>query len=371
MIAAAAASGPSAYWYLTRGTGVIALILLTVSVALGVADVRRMRTATMPRFVVDAVHRNASLLAVAFLFVHIVTSLLDSFAPIKLIDAIVPFASAYRPLWLGLGTIASDLMIAVALTSVLRRRLGYGAWRATHWLAYASWPVAVIHGLGTGSDVKTSWMLVITGVCVIVVIVAVVARVTDGWPAHAGARATALVASALVPIGLLAWLPSGPLAAGWAKRAGTPSSLLVSSAASGGGGSAAAGGSGSAGSSAASTSFTAQASGTVRQGQTADGSDEVDISLALAGQQLSALDIRIVGQAINGGGISMTSSQATLGTASNTSKYRGTITALNGTNIHATLSGGGSTINLVAQLQLASGGGSATGTVTTTTTKSR
>ena len=351
----------------------IALILLTVSVALGVADVRRMRTATMPRFVVDAVHRNASLLAVAFLFVHIVTSLLDSFAPIKLIDAVVPFGSAYRPLWLGLGTIASDLMIAVALTSILRRRLGYGAWRATHWLAYASWPVAVIHGLGTGSDVKTTWMLVITGVCVIVVIVAVVARVTDGWPAHPGARVTALVASAVVPIGLLAWLPSGPLAAGWAKRAGTPSSLLVSSAstaASGAGGAAGAGAAG-AGARSAPTSFTAQASGTVHQGQTSDGSYEVDIPLALAGQQLSALDIRIFGQPINGGGISMTSSQVTLGTASDTSKYQGTVTALNGTNIQAMLRSGGSTINLVAQLQLDQGGGNASGTVTTTTTKSR
>jgi methionine sulfoxide reductase heme-binding subunit len=232
MIAAAATAGPSAYWYLTRGTGVIALILLTVSIAIGVADVRRMRTATVPRFVIDAVHRNASLLAVVFLFVHIVTSLLDSFAPIKLIDAIVPFGSAYRPLWLGLGAIAFDLMIAVALTSVLRRRLGYGVWRTTHWLAYASWPIAVIHGLGTGSDTTTSWMLVITGVSVIVVIVAVIARVTDGWPAHAGARMTALTALALMLVGLVVWLPSGPLAPGWAKRAGTPRSLLSSSATS-------------------------------------------------------------------------------------------------------------------------------------------
>lgn len=133
----------------------------------------------MPRFVFDAVHRNASLLAIAFLFVHIGTSLLDGFAPIRLIDVAIPFGSAYRPLRLGFGAVAFDLLIAVALTSVFRRRLGYRGWRATHWLAYASWPVAVLHGLGAGSDTKTIWMLGLTGACVIAVVVAVFARAAD------------------------------------------------------------------------------------------------------------------------------------------------------------------------------------------------
>lgn len=158
----AAVAGPTALWYLTRGTGAVTLMLLTPSVALGVADVRRAHTPTWPRFVVDAVHRNASPLALAFLLVHVVTSVLDTFAPIRLVDSIVPFTSAYRPLWLGLGELASDLLIAVALTSVFRRRLGYGTWRAAHWLAYAYWPVAMLHGLGTGSDTKTAWMLSLT-----------------------------------------------------------------------------------------------------------------------------------------------------------------------------------------------------------------
>ena len=99
----------------------------------------------------EAVHRNASLLAMVFLCVHIATALLDGFAPIRLIDVIVPFGSAYRPLWLGFGAVAFDLLIAVTITSLLRRRLGYRAWRATHWAAYACWPVALLHGLGTGA----------------------------------------------------------------------------------------------------------------------------------------------------------------------------------------------------------------------------
>jgi sulfoxide reductase heme-binding subunit YedZ len=143
------------------------------------SDVRRAQTEHVPRFVFDAVHRNASLLAIAFLFVHIGTSLLDGFAPIRLIDVAIPFGSAYRPLRLGFGAVAFDWLIAVALTSVFRRRLGYRGWRATHWLAYASWPVAVLHGLGAGSDTKTIWMLGLTGACVIAVVVAVFARAAD------------------------------------------------------------------------------------------------------------------------------------------------------------------------------------------------
>ena len=89
----------------------------------------------------DSVHRSASLLAVSFVAVHVLTTLLDGFAPITLLDVVVPFGSKYRPLWLGLGTVAFDLLIAIVLTSLLRRRLGYRAWRTTHWLAYASWPM--------------------------------------------------------------------------------------------------------------------------------------------------------------------------------------------------------------------------------------
>src|SRR3984957_6886292 len=148
------AGASSTYWYLTRSTGAVALLLLTLSVALGVAGVSRFSSPRWPRFVLDSLHRNVSLLALAFLVVHILTAVLDSFAPISLIDAFVPFAGSYRPFWLGLGAISFDLLLAVTLTSLVRRRLGYGAWRATHWLAYACLPIALLHGLGTGRDVK-------------------------------------------------------------------------------------------------------------------------------------------------------------------------------------------------------------------------
>src|SRR4029077_18087593 len=108
--------------------------------------------------------------------VHVATSVLDKFAPIKLIDAVIPFASSYRPLWLGLGALSFDLMVALVVTSLLRRRLGYRPWRAIHWIAYASWPVAVLHGLGTGSDVKSWWELGVTIACVAAVVIAALVR---------------------------------------------------------------------------------------------------------------------------------------------------------------------------------------------------
>src|ERR1035441_563012 len=106
----AAVSGPSPLWFLTRGTGAVSLVLLTVTVALGVANVRRTQLGGLPRFVTDAVHRSSSLLALSFLIVHVSTALLDGFAPITLLDVVVPFGSAYRPLWIGLGAVALDLL---------------------------------------------------------------------------------------------------------------------------------------------------------------------------------------------------------------------------------------------------------------------
>ena len=365
MLPAAATTGPSAYWYLTRGTGAVSLILLTLTVALGVANVRRARTEHVPRFVFDAVHRSASLLAVAFVVVHVVTSLLDGYAPIRVVDVVVPFVSPYRPLWLGLGAVAFDLLIAVAVTSVLRRRFGHRAWRTTHWLAYASWPVSLLHGFGTGTDTKASWMLFLTGGCVIIVIAAVLARATAGWPDHPAARLTAIAASAIVPVGLLVWLPSGPLAAGWPRRAGTPASLLASAGSTTSGGSRASGSSNS-GTAAptGATTFNAQLTGTVNQVQSHNGLAIVDISLTVSGQPLSALRIRIVGKPIAGGGVEMTSSRVTLGPASTPDLYRGRITALQGTDLKSVMSdASGTAITLAAQLKIDPGRGSATGAV--------
>lgn len=222
-----AAAGPSVDWYLTRSSGAVALLLLTLALALGVADVQRWSSPRWPRFVVDTLHRNASLLALAFLALHVLTAVLDSFAPISLLAAFIPFVSSYRPFWLGLGAVALDLMLAVIITSLLRQRIGQRTWRITHWFVYACWPIAMLHSLGTGSDVKSKWLLALSIGCLAVVVAAVVARTLGGWAgASVRIRSVALGGTAAFALGLLLWLPGGPLGSEWARRSGTPSSLL-------------------------------------------------------------------------------------------------------------------------------------------------
>ncbi len=157
---------------------------------------------------------------------HILTSVLDSFAPIGLLDSVIPFAGAYRPFWLGLGALSFDLLLAVTATSLLRRRIGHRAWRGVHWLSYASWPVALLHGFGTGSDVKDTWLLALSIGCLAVVAAAVVLRVSDRRVATSRARSAALAGTAAFALFLALWLPSGPLGSEWARRSGTPSTLL-------------------------------------------------------------------------------------------------------------------------------------------------
>ena len=174
------AASTNLYWFINRGSAVVTLILLTLTVALGVASVRRIEAAGVPRFVINAVHRNASLFAVVFLAIHVVTAVLDTYVPTRIVDAFIPFDAAYRPFWMGLGAISLDLFLAVLVTSLLRRHIGYRGWRATHWLAYASWPVALLHTLGTGSDVDTTWMRVVTGICVAIVAASLLTRLSQG-----------------------------------------------------------------------------------------------------------------------------------------------------------------------------------------------
>jgi sulfoxide reductase heme-binding subunit YedZ len=159
-----------AVWYLARGSGVTSLILFTVVVALGIGTRRGLAFTGMPRLVVASVHRSASLLALAFLAVHVTSLMFEPFTQLGIVDLVVPFTSAYRPLWVGAGALAFDLALAVIVTSLLRDRLGRRAWWAVHGLAYAMWPVALLHGIGSGTDRSTIWMIGVDLACVIAVV---------------------------------------------------------------------------------------------------------------------------------------------------------------------------------------------------------
>ncbi len=214
-------------WYTTRATGVVALVLLTATVALGVAGTARFSTQQLPGVVRAGLHRNLSLLTVAFVATHVVSTVLDPYAGIGFISAVVPFSSAYRPLWLSLGTIALDMLVALAVSSLLRARLPYQVWRAVHWLAYACWPVALWHGLGTGTDSRLSWLLMMDGLCVLIVGAAVLWRLRLAGPGAVRSAGTTVTAAFM--LATIAFVATGPLQPGWSRRAGTPASLLHTS----------------------------------------------------------------------------------------------------------------------------------------------
>lgn len=225
----AGAGSSAALWYLTRATGLVALVLLTVSVALGMLGATGWNRPGWPRFLTTGIHRNVSMLVFCLLGIHIGTAVADSYAPISIVQAVVPFTSAYRPIWLGLGALAFDLLLAVLVTTAMRHRLGFRRWQAVHWLAYASWPIAVVHGLGTGTDPRSGWMLAITIACVATVMAAVWWRIgTSLLPARH--RTAAVATSMVVMLAVAAWSVSGPLQTGWARRAGTPLALIRSGA---------------------------------------------------------------------------------------------------------------------------------------------
>ena len=213
-------------WYITRATGLVAMVLLTISMVCGLLSSVGYQRPGLPRFVTLGLHRNAALLALTFTAVHIVTTVTDGYAHIPVQDVFIPFISAYRPLWLGLGTVTSDLLLALTITSLLRSRMSYRTWRAVHWTAYACWPVALLHGLGTGSDTPVRWVLLLTLLCVAIVTALAGWRIAVGWPGRPIARVAGAVALVLALIAAGAWLSAGPLKPGWARRAGTPPALL-------------------------------------------------------------------------------------------------------------------------------------------------
>ena len=166
----------SLLWFSNRGTGLVLLLLLTLSMMLGVLCTSRISPRLWPRMLSQGLHRNVSLLAVTFLAAHVVTAVVDTFVDIRWWNAFVPFTGSYQPLWLGFGSLALDLLIAVTATSLLRHRMSHRPWRAVHLLAYLAWGAGLLHGMQIGTDAGTVWGAALNYGCLAAVSVAVVAR---------------------------------------------------------------------------------------------------------------------------------------------------------------------------------------------------
>ena len=169
-------SGTTAFWYASRATGIVALLLLTAVLVLGMLVNRQGRLPGLPRFAVTSLHRNISLLAVAFIAVHVVTAVADTYVSIPILSGVIPFVSGYERFWLALGAISFDLMLAMVITSLVRGHLNRILWRAIHLLAYLCWPVAFAHSIGSSKDLQHGWMLDLGIACAVIVAAAVIWR---------------------------------------------------------------------------------------------------------------------------------------------------------------------------------------------------
>jgi predicted ferric reductase len=161
------ATSSTTLWYSTRATGIVALVLLTATMVLGILTAGRVRTRSWPAFAQADLHKRVSILAMVFLTIHVLTAVLDTYVHLGWASIVVPFSSSYEPFWTGLGAVAVDLMVAVAVSSALRQRISARTWRGIHWLAYGSWPVAMAHSLGEGTDAAKLWMDVLAVVCIL------------------------------------------------------------------------------------------------------------------------------------------------------------------------------------------------------------
>ena len=164
-----AAGHGDALWFLMRGSGVVSLLLLTGATTLGIATWGGIRLGGFPRFATLALHRSVSMLATAFIAIHVASAVADPYAAVGLVNVVVPFTAPSRPLLVGLGAVAADIVLALILTGILRERMSRRAWRGIRWAAYAAWPVAFVHAVGMGSDTSAVWLQTVAMTCLIVV----------------------------------------------------------------------------------------------------------------------------------------------------------------------------------------------------------
>jgi sulfoxide reductase heme-binding subunit YedZ len=364
------AVGGKAFWFLTRASGLVSIVLLSATIVLGVVASVGWTTERWPRFLSQDIHRNLSLLCIGFVGVHVVTTVLDGYVPIGFVDAVLPFRSPYRPIYVGLGALCFDLLLAVLLTSALRHRIGYGSWRFVHWLAYLCWPIALVHGLGSGTDTPLPLVLAVEVACTVAVLAAFAWRLATGRTLPIARRTAAAVGAVVFCTAVAGFAALGPLRPGWSHRSGTSSALLTQLAARNGGAAAAATPPGtstattapvaSGGSPVPAVPFTSRVTGS--QSQTApdsQGTIRITLAMHLTDTASTPLTIVLVGAESAGGGVALASGTVTFGS------HAGTVVGLNGATITARVDAPGP-VTLTANLQIDQRTGAVSGDVSGT-----
>jgi predicted ferric reductase len=171
----------STTWYAARAGGVLAYLLLSASVAVGLLLSGRARLQRWPRFALEDVHRFLGILAGTFIVMHGGALLLDTVVPFSLGQLLVPGTAPYRPLAAACGVVAAELLAALAVTNHYRKRLPHHWWRRAHMLNFAVWGLALVHGLTVGTDAWTPWALSLYAGSAWFVLALLVHRVSLRW----------------------------------------------------------------------------------------------------------------------------------------------------------------------------------------------
>jgi predicted ferric reductase len=140
------------WWYVTRSAGIIAYLLLWLSIVWGLAVPSRIISPLIDQASTFDFHQFISLLSIGFVLVHVLVLTLDRYLPYSTLQILVPFLSPYRPLWVGIGVISFYITLLVTVTFYLRTRIGMGAFRAIHVLSLLGYLGVTLHGLYSGTD---------------------------------------------------------------------------------------------------------------------------------------------------------------------------------------------------------------------------
>ena len=207
-------------WDVARAGGIVAYLLLTLSVALGLALSMRWQRPRWPRMLTNELHSFVTLLSLVFICIHILAVWLDPYTRFGWRDIFVPLATSYRPIWMAAGIVGLYLMLAVWLSSQLRAHINYTLWRRLHTLTFFVFLLSAVHGLATGSDTKQPWALELYAGSAILVGALLINRLLTpiGAKGRPHVRLAALTAAVVVAGAL--WALNGPLQVGWSAIAG-------------------------------------------------------------------------------------------------------------------------------------------------------
>lgn len=146
------------WWIASRASGVVALVLITISVAIGLTMTAKLMRQRKLGPALMAVHEHTALIGLIAIAIHGITLMGDPFLHPTPTQIAVPLTIDYRPVFTGLGIIAGWLAALLGLTFYVRKRIGNKLWRKAHRATFAVWVLGLVHTIGAGTDANTPWL---------------------------------------------------------------------------------------------------------------------------------------------------------------------------------------------------------------------